>query len=502
MGSALPDPVKDQAALAPIPQQALENKPAPGQTGPKGMSPRTTYSRVNTGVPPTMDAGAMGQKSSPNRGMEFLPAKIAAQRGFTMTTMHERPSLQAMVKAAMAGTTQQLSVNLEASRQASTRGGTTKTASANADPKHVSTEMIGKLANALGFIEQELRKEAELAPGEGPGALQVLEATSSETNIDAGESGQATAQNQPPKTPATQPEQVQSGSAGTGLETNDDMQHPEQPVEPIKNASGLAASNMLRLQKMAMPLLPAAGLKGLPGRAKTQVGQVAQKVVGKGKELAGKATNFAKEHKQGLGTAALGATAGGAGFAAGKLHSFAKDKEKKGSAPITLLRKMAEDAINPAQISSSASVNPAEPPPGASASQEGVPAEPADVTSQKRLISSNEAAINYTKGQAKADPKKDVNQVLQEPALTSSTDKVLQQAFDNTGAAGVKISSAGSLRKTAMQVGSQRVLLDRLLKQANTDCAKDAGGKDKKSMGMAPTTPQAATGASAATMGQ
>lgn len=606
MGSALPDPVKDNAATSPIPQQAIENKPAPGQTGPKGMSPRTTYSRVNTGSPPVMDAGAMSQKSGPNLGLNSLP-KLAAPRG-CMTTIQERPSLQEMVKAAMAGTSQRLSVNLEAARQAEQHQGV-KTASVASAPVslrgHVPTELVQKLAGALGFMEDQLRKEAELAPGEGPGALQVMEAESSEKNIDAGQGGQATSQNQPPQNPPLQAEKAQQGNAGTGLATNDEMKHPEQPVEPIKNASAqalkLVEGNLNRLAKLgfaitqkghdfdsklyemkarhaaermalgeefgaqrfggptppegsggalerlvniarfgsseamegdprhleyaakqhaqgsnawnplggsmtpssheqggtemmygrykkpgaaapakeasaktAAPALPAAGLKTAPGRVATAMGQAARKIrhsAGRGAEAT---KDFAKKHKGEIAAGAGGAAVGGAaGFAAGK------KKESSGvAALVRSIVKQAEDAINPAQISSPGNVDPAQPPPGASASGEDVPAEPGDVTSQKRLIQSNEAAINYTKQQAKADPKKDVAQVLAEPPLSSSTDKVLNLAFDSTGQAGVKISSAqptaAGLRKTASQLGATRVLLGRLLKEAGASTGASA----------------------------
>lgn len=395
-----------------------------------------------------------------------------------MTTMHTRPSLQEMVKSAMDGTARALSVNIEASRQSSTQRGSTKTAS-KVDGNRVSTEMVSKLASALGFIEQELLKEAE-GPGEGPGALTVTEsALGGGPILSGGDSGQASSSNQPPMNPALQPDKAQEGNAGTGLATNDDMQHPAQPVEPIKNAS---AKDML---------------KNLGSKAIAGVKDVAHKA----NKAGGPVKDFAKDHKNGLGAAALGATAGGAGYAAGRLHAVAKGHEKKGSAPLALLRKLAEDAINPAHIESPASVNPAEPPPGASASGEDVPSEPSDVSSQKSMISSNEAAINYTKGQAKADPKKDVAQVLVEAPLSSATDKVLQEAFAHTSDAGVKISSAkGAIQKTASQVGAQRAMLDRLLTKAAADVA--VADKDKKSMGMAPSTPQAATGVSAATMGQ
>jgi hypothetical protein len=511
MGSALPDPVKDQAALAPVPQQAIENKPAPGQTGPKGMAPRTTYSRVNTGSPPAMDAGGAGQKSGPNRGMEFLPAKIAEQRGF-MTTMKDRPQLQELVKAAMVSTNQRLQVQVEAAQQSRT-----KTASASVDHSltgHVSTEVCTKLANALGFIEQQMLKEADydLGPGKGPGSLEVMQATSSETNIDAGESGQATGKNQPPQTPALQPEQVQQGNAGTGLQTNDDTMLPGYPAEgPIKNASADISALVLRnLQRMSKVASFASSAKEVLTGSKAR--EAIGKFRGARKNLAvatkerapGAITNAIKGDVSTHGKAALKETAKtvgayGAGAAAvGAGAAAVKGKKKESSGLAATIRKTAEDAINPAQISGSGNVNPAEPPPGAAGAGEQVPSEPGDVTSQKRLISSNEAAINYTKGEAKADPKRDVAQVLSEPPLSSSTDKVLERVFDNTGKAGVKISSAHSgMLKSASQVGATRVLLSRLLKEAS-----ESSGKDKKSTGMAPTTPQAATGANAATMGQ
>lgn len=509
MGSALPDPVKDQAALAPVPQQAIENKPAPGQTGPKGMSPRTTYSRINTGSPPTMDAGGMSQKNGPNLGMQSLPPKMAAQRGSHMTTtMHERPSLQELVKASMAGTNQKLAVQVEAARQERQKTASAAPAARLDLTGHVATEVCTKLAEALAFVERELLKEADYdtGPGKGPGALEVMQATSSETNIDAGETGQATGKNQPPQTPSLQPEQVQQGNAGTGLQTNDNTMLPGYPADgPIKNGSAA-------LEERNRERMKSASLKGVLS------GSQAREAVGKFRQARSNLAVAAKNRAPGAITGAIakdvkehggkalkevGKTVGaygGAAAAAGAGAMALKGKKKESSVPVALIRglvKKAEDAINPAQISSPANVDPAEPPPGAAAAGEQVPSEPGDVTSQKRLIASNEAAINYTKGEAKADPKKDVNQVLTEPALSSATDKVLAQAFDATGRAGVKISSAPTGKLKVAQVGAARVLLDRLLKEASDETK----GKDKRSTGMAPTTPQAATGANAATMG-
>jgi hypothetical protein len=160
------------------------------------------------------------------------------------------------------------------------------------------------------------------------------------------------------------------------------------------------------------------------------------------------------------------------------------------------LSKQAEDAINPAQISAGriTDIGP-NPPDGATESGEGQPSEPSDVTSQKRLIDSNQAAINYTRREAKADPKRDLGQVLNEPALSSSTDSTLRSVLEHTESAGAKIASA-SLTKVA----AARAILNKLAQAQPTKVA--AGGKKKKlSMmggGGAPNNPQAASGFNAA----
>lgn len=70
----------------------------------------------------------------------------------------------------------------------------------------------------------------------------------------------------------------------------------------------------------------------------------------------------------------------------------------------------------------------------------------------RRLIASNQAAIDATKGDAKGPVKTQLSEVLDEPALTSSTDPVLENNLQNTGKAGVKIAAArASLEKVAQQ---------------------------------------------------
>jgi hypothetical protein len=90
---------------------------------------------------------------------------------------------------------------------------------------------------------------------------------------------------------------------------------------------------------------------------------------------------------------------------------------------------------------------------------------PAEVRSQERLINSNEAAIDATKEETKAVPKKQMGEVLTEPALSASTDKVLDEALgaDKVNQAGAKIAAA-------------RVLLRKI---AEKGCTCEEEGKEK-----------------------
>ena len=194
----------------------------------------------------------------------------------------------------------------------------------------------------------------------------------------------------------------------------------------------------------------------------------------------------------GLGGAALGGLGGAAFGATRPLPKAAPDKTASIFARNLMalgLYKQAEDAINPAQISAGKIDDIGDQPPdGAVGSGEGAPAEPSDVNAQKRkMISSNEAAINYTKRDAKADPKGDLGDVLDEPALSASTDATLDKTLDSTDEAGAKISS---VRRDLSKVAAARAVLAKV--------AQTHGVQSKKvkraTMGGAPSTPQAASG--------
>jgi len=107
-------------------------------------------------------------------------------------------------------------------------------------------------------------------------------------------------------------------------------------------------------------------------------------------------------------------------------------------------------------------------PPEATASEESVPSLPGPAASQRKMIDSNEAARDYTKRDAKAEPKERMGEVLDEPAQKKSTDAVLQNNLSNTSEAGVKISSA--------KAAAARALLSKI---AEAGCASDASSEDK-----------------------
>jgi len=125
-----------------------------------------------------------------------------------------------------------------------------------------------------------------------------------------------------------------------------------------------------------------------------------------------------KSMAKGVGKAVGTAGAvGGAGY-----YATHRNMDKKSSAPVLLLRKIAANA------------------PDASASGMGVPSEPGDVSSQKRMISSNQSAIDYTRREAKSVPKREVGKYLDQPALTAAGDAVLARSLAHTNSAGAKIA--------------------------------------------------------------
>lgn len=438
------------------------------------------------------------------RGMEFLPTKVAHQEKVSMkTTMMQRPNLQELVKEAMEGTVSKVDISAEAVRQLANVGvelpEQTKTASAGASEGHIPTEYLHKLAGALDYMAKQADEgTTAIQPGKGPNTLGVLEATSSEKNIDAGEQGQA--KTQIPMSPPMESSGV-AKDPSNAMATNDEMQHSEQPEDPMGNEKGASALFARNLEAMGLTKSAGYSVGGAVRRGKQLLtGSKARQIAKDLKAHEGALPSAIKDplKKQlkkevGKTVGAYAGLAGGAALAGKALKGKKSEgKEKKAeksdkAASVALLTaknlaamglyKQAEDAINPAQISAGGTQTGATPPEGASASEEQVPSEPSDVNSQKSMISSNEAAINYTKGQAKADPKSDVNKVLDEKALSSATDKTLAKTLDNTGKAGVKI--AADLMKTA----AAQAILSKLADEAKAEADKKKN-KEKQSQGM------------------
>lgn len=115
-----------------------------------------------------------------------------------------------------------------------------------------------------------------------------------------------------------------------------------------------------------------------------------------------------------------------------------------------MLRKAGADSESPSKISGSKTQSITGP-----ENQPSTVPRPAEVTSQERLIASNEAAINATQRQAAEVPKKRMGEVLTEPMQTASTDTTLQKALgsDVVNKAGTKIASSkfSALQKIASQ---------------------------------------------------
>jgi hypothetical protein len=491
------DSATDTAAASPIPGLAVGNKPAPGLKGPKGLAPRTNYSRVNTGSPTPVDAGASSQKNAPADIQSFLPPKIA-QREVSMIT--PRITIHEMVKAAAQAASDHAAVSLEAERQLVHHGVPVKVASVAADPESIPTTYVEKLAGACEYLSEYLAKEAaDIGPGTGPNPMQVLEAKSERNEFESGHQGEATSAHVVPKNPGThKPSETPAGPSNA---LDDNM---NEAVSGTQKVSGITADDLRKAASLADVGKKARGaaieaggyLRGAAKDTKKAVGAV----IAKAKPAGAAAAKDTSEHlARNKGKYMVGgglAAAGGAGAAYGmsrKKEAAAVDSQKQASAALDprlldyflQMTKSAEDAINPAQISAGAAVAPDTSSAGESG---GAPAggQPEGPTG---LVGSNEAAINYTRGQAKAPMKSQLAAVLTEPALSAAHDSTLDKAFDNTGKAGVKISH--SLRSSAA-----RAVLEKMAEEA---CAT-ATTKKKVSAGMSNFQAPPVSGAAAGPM--
>jgi len=348
----------------------------------------------------------------------------------------------------------------KAAKEEAQQGGGSPDSYEDQEKQACSSEYVQKLAAAVqeivddsGMVVTAAADEAakNVGPGKGPGA--------SDTNLESPVSGEQSDVSGEAKTKIPMKTPLESkGSGGNeknpdnAMATNAEMMHGPQgevlkqasnPLEAVilgamdkeggtvsqglkwigRKAPGAGKEEIKALSTKAKNLKGAAetsgalGAGGQAARAEQQVGAATEAA-----HAAAKARGKSIAKKVGIGAAAT--TAAGTGVAV-PLALRKRNKEKK-----------AEDAINPATISASKT----------SALPEDKPSSmkrPAEVTSQEKMVGSNEAATSTKKVQTAAVPKKRMKEVLGEPAQTSATDKVLDEALgsDKVNQAGAKIAA-------------------------------------------------------------
>jgi len=277
---------------------------------------------------------------------------------------------------------------------------------------HVSSSVVEKVASALDFINSHMdhinwtkvAEEPMVGPGKGETALEVnLQGTPGTQNYETGEAGSG----KPAMRPGTDTVGAKDGQTNPGASTVEtDMNDVpggtgEQPQLVEKSSSVRALRNVLR--KFA------------------QEGKAEEHEEKESEEKEKKEEHEAKETPE----------------------EEKKEEEKKASIRLvrSLWKQAAEEAAHDGE---DAKIGAGREPlvnPNASASEQDVPKMPAAAESQRNMIDTLERAIGYDKGDAKAEPKRQMGQVIDEPAQKKSTDPVLQNNLDSTGQAGVKISS-------------------------------------------------------------
>ncbi len=430
-----------------------------------------------------------------------------------MNTMAARPTLQQMLKNAMAGASVgSTKIAQEAQRQLENLDGESGQQSDAQQPDQAEEKISGayarKLASAVEYCAELIKTGADLAgpynltenkvePGKGPGALQVMEAPGGPPPSE--NVGQATAGNQPPKNPGLQKQLASGTDAATQLD-NDINHRPGADAEagwaPMGDHSKLSMSQRIKMAAQGktagqMADYMVGGVPGLmlgdkarqagvdagdaalypqmTGLAGTALGGIGGAGLG---ALIGRATgkgNTGPGATLGALGGTLAGTLGGVGYGwhsknkeLDALIAAKKAQEAEKGASVTAIRKLAaqrkqaEEAINPAHISAGA----AQAPQTIEANQPGPGGE------YKGLVPTTPKEVaNFTRREAKAPMKQEMRQYVDEPMMSESSDKVLANAFGHTDEAGAKISSAQEVSKVA----SARALMRRLAESAGVN---------------------------------
>jgi hypothetical protein len=251
--------------------------------------------------------------------------------------------------------------------------------------------------------------------GTGVGAGNAIPSAPAMTpgeSMDAGESGEATSANIPDKnvTPNEKPNPLDAANA---FETNMGMMMPAQPEDLLQQSGGTEKSASRALRTL-------------------------DKVTGKADHDLRQKFAAAKRVRVLMNKAAQ---AGIPADAVGKLlRKFAGDEENRATISAGSDPALQSEPGVPSVLSQGSEVGSNTPRGSAPTSGEG---------GGRDLLSSNEAAMNATKAQAKQQNKGALSELLTEPMQSSEHDHTLQMSLDNTSSAGVKISAARELLKRA-----------------------------------------------------
>jgi hypothetical protein len=416
------------------------------------MVPPIAYTKVNASTPPVPDAGAMAQKSMSPLGAQALPK--TAQAFFFEETMNmkSRPLVQDLVKQAMENAAQRAKIAAEGARQMKLAEG--KCSKCDEDPcvcgkeeekkgsaRSVSTDYVFKLASAIEYAVPSVVAMAKSAAPNLPPPHFTEQILTSEPGVTMsnqkgstpGPGQQGHGYHQPPMHPGSQKAMPQEHGAN---QLENTMEHPVMGEQTTAMSGGQGKTASLEMRNLAL-------LSKLASGAPLPASFNISSLLGAGKKaVSSGAPSVLKAPVQGASMLGKGPIT---------LSSF-----DKGASALLAYTKLAEDAINPAQIVAGPAIPPdsnmSGEPGGAPAG--GMPQGPSS------LIGSNEAAINYKKQTAYSPRKSELAQYFNEPALSAATDKTLNEAFAHTPEAGTKISSAQLLKSA-----SARALLAKLAEE-------------------------------------
>lgn len=236
------------------------------------------------------------------------------------------------------------------------------------------------------------------------------------------------------------------------------------PVDgPFHSGSSKTAGKIGDVARRGVELLR--GGKKMPfaggGSGGRSIGKVMDKRPGNSLTGLGQKSGAGTEARKSLAArGAAGVTIGGVGA------SFSGKKKEKTAAELArelILNKLAGEDVMKSNISSSQDGGPLVGDGELDALiSDDTPSNPTDGSGygndQRRLIQSNDAAINYTKGDAKKPQGKQMSEVLENPAFSPEHDSKLREQLRNAGEAGVKIAGAAAATNFLKQAAAKGVL--------------------------------------------